>query len=66
MNVYTFYLLTNIFVIMKKAIKIRFVGAENETILERIGVTPEVIVSSLQLLDDSSYLEISIVDSPAE
>lgn len=51
---------------MKKAIKIRFVGAENETILERIGVTPEVIVSSLQLLDDSSYLEISIVDSPAE
>lgn len=47
---------------MKKLIKIRFVGSGNSTILEKTGITPEVIVSSLQLLDDTSYLEISIVD----
>lgn len=47
---------------MKKLIKIRFVGAENSTIMEKTGVSPEVIVSSLQLLDDSTILEVSIVD----
>lgn len=47
---------------MKKLIKIRIVGAENSTIIEKTGVTPEVIISLLQLLDDSKILEVSIVD----
>lgn len=46
----------------QKAIKLRIVGAENDVIIEKIGVRPETIVSSVELLDDTKVLEISIVD----
>lgn len=49
---------------MQKAIKVRLIGAENETpIIEKIGVRPETIIGLLEVLEsDTQILEVSIVN----
>lgn len=46
----------------QKILKIRIVGAEDETILEREGINLDAVLGAVQLLDENTYLEVSVKD----
>lgn len=46
----------------QKVLKIRIVGAENVTIIEREGVNLDAVLGAVQLLDEDSVLEVSVKD----
>lgn len=46
----------------QKFIKIRIVGSENFTVLEKTGVSLDAVIAAVQLLDeDTQYLEVSVI-----
>lgn len=46
----------------QKILKIRIVGAEDETILEREGINLDAVLGAVQLLDENAILEVSVKD----
>lgn len=46
----------------QKVIKIRIVGEEDSTIIEKEGVSMDAVLGAIQLLDDSSLLEVRVID----